>query len=164
MLPEYFNGADELCQFCVHRDRIVDCQKKFAQRTLVTEGWRWTCVARHKAYIEEMLATVEPRVYIPGVSPDKDTVVNDKGAKQSKIDCLWTDFPPEVLVKLAQTSKQGATKYGLDNWRDIPQSDHINHALTHVFMHLTGDTSEAHLLHATCRLIFALGVDPCGEK
>jgi len=43
-----------------------------------------------------------------------------------------------------------------DNWKKIPQKDHLNHALAHIFAHLSGDTGDDHLNNATCRLLFAV--------
>jgi Domain of unknown function (DUF5664) len=57
---------------------------------------------------------------------------------------------------LAQVLKDGADKYGPDNWRKIGRADHLNHCLAHIFAHLAGDSGDEHLTHAACRLLFAM--------
>ncbi len=89
------------------------------------------------------------------------TETNAAGGKQSALNTRCDLLPPAALLKVAEVLKRGS-HYGRDNWRLIPQSDHINHALTHLFMHLTGDTIETHLANAACRLLFALETDDDG--
>ncbi len=54
---------------------------------------------------------------------------------------------------------EGAEKYEAWNWLRIDVPDHINHALTHLYAYLSGDTSENHLAHAACRVHMALELD-----
>lgn len=64
-------------------------------------------------------------------------------------------IPPSVLLDVAKVLGDGAEKYGEHNWKKIGSKDHKNHALNHIYLSLLGDTSEQHLIHAICRLIFA---------
>jgi hypothetical protein len=82
--------------------------------------------------------------------------VNERGGKQSALDTRCDLLPPDAILQVAAILKRGASSYGLDNWRKIDRRDHINHALTHIFKYLSGDTSETHLANATCRMMFAL--------
>jgi hypothetical protein len=56
--------------------------------------------------------------------------------------------------------KYGSDKYDEDpdkpNWKGIDSRSHLNHALTHIFAHLKGDKQDDHLVHAFCRLMFAV--------
>ncbi len=61
----------------------------------------------------------------------------------------------EALVNIAKVLQYGAEKYRPNNWRLIPQEDHINHALIHYIAYLLGDTQDEHLQHAMCRLMMA---------
>jgi hypothetical protein len=65
-------------------------------------------------------------------------------------------LPPRALLEVARVLKAGAVRHGVDAWRRIPQPEHLNHALTHLFALLAGDGTEPHLAHAACRLMFAL--------
>lgn len=97
---------------------------------------------------------------VQGVGTDCETITNDRGGSQSKIEHLFTDFDARAILRVANVSYVGNKKYGDNNWRKISQKDHINHALTHVFKHLTGEkTSEDDLAHAAWRLLAALGVE-----
>lgn len=78
------------------------------------------------------------------------------GSKQSKVDCRYDLFPPLALEAVSVVLSQGAEKYGVGNWKGIPADSHLNHAVRHVYRHLSGDRSEDHLEHAACRLLMAL--------
>lgn len=59
------------------------------------------------------------------------------------------------MIKIATVLQYGASRYAPNNWRLIPQEEHINHALIHIIAHLAGDTQDEHLDHALCRLMMA---------
>lgn len=82
-------------------------------------------------------------------------VENKYGGRQSHIAARYDLIPADVLQKVAGVLAEGAKKYGEDNWKKITVEEHINHAIAHLFLYLQGDTSEAHLLNATCRVMFA---------
>lgn len=82
--------------------------------------------------------------------------VNEKGAKQSKIDGSLTLVPPLAILEISKVLKNGAIKYGPDNWKGIPIRDHLDHCLRHILLHSLGDSSDSHLTNACCRLLFAL--------
>lgn len=100
------------------------------------------------------------RKIIEGVGPDAETVINNKGGKQSKVPYRMDLIDPYAILKAAKVLAEGAEKYGVDNWRLIPCSDHINHAIVHFYSWLAGDRSDDHLTHALCRAIFAVATNP----
>lgn len=64
------------------------------------------------------------------------------------------------MIAIAKVLKYGADRYEPNNWRLIPQEDHINHALIHIIAHLMGDTQDDHIDHALCRLMMAFATAP----
>jgi hypothetical protein len=96
--------------------------------------------------------------YIPPVPTpqENNTVVNEQGGRQSHLDARFDCIPPVVLRLLAQCLGFGARKYGKDNWKNIPQWDHLNHAVNHINEWNRGNRDEPHLVNAMARLTFAL--------
>lgn len=94
---------------------------------------------------------------IQEASPDPKIETNQYGGMQTRIDEDFIQLSPQFLLALANLAKQGGDKYGKFNWFQITTSEHLNHALTHIFEELSGDHSpeEDHLLNAACRLMFA---------
>lgn len=88
-----------------------------------------------------------------------EIVTNEHGAKQSKNEYLWTDFCPKALLRVAKLSNAGCQKYGINNWKKISKLDHINHAISHMFLYLVGDKEEDHLAHACWRILACMGVE-----
>lgn len=93
------------------------------------------------------------------VGKDVETVENENGGRQSKLNARFDLIPPQPLFQVAVVLAEGAVKYGEDNWKLIPTNDHISHALAHLFAYLAGDTSDSHLSHAACRVLFAAHTD-----
>lgn len=63
------------------------------------------------------------------------------------------------LIRIAKVLQVGADKYEPNNWRLIPQEEHINHALIHIMAYLMKDTQDNHLDHALCRLMMAYATE-----
>lgn len=61
----------------------------------------------------------------------------------------------QQIISIAKVLQYGASRYKANNWRLIPQEEHINHALIHIIAHLAGDTQDEHIDHALCRLMMA---------
>jgi hypothetical protein len=59
------------------------------------------------------------------------------------------------LTRIAKVLQYGAERYQPNNWRLIPQEEHINHALIHIIAELAGDEQDDHIDHALCRLMMA---------
>lgn len=70
------------------------------------------------------------------------------------MDSLCDDEVQQV-INIAKILQYGADRYEPNNWRLIPQEEHINHALVHIIAHLAGDTQDDHINHALCRLMMA---------
>lgn len=81
----------------------------------------------------------------------------DSGAVRSTdADHARYDLIPRAAIEaLGRTLKEGADKYGEQNWKKgIPTSDFLNHCLQHLYKYLDGDRSEDHIGHAMCNLAF----------
>lgn len=65
----------------------------------------------------------------------------------------------EQIIKVAKTLQEGVEKYPTNNWRLIPQEEHINHALIHLIAHLAGDKQDNHIEHALTRLMMAYATE-----
>ena len=96
---------------------------------------------------------------ITGVGPDVPVVVNKRGGRQSMTLYRFDLLDPRAMFALTEVLATGAEKYGESNWRQIDASDHVNHALQHLFAWLASDTADAHLAHAFCRCMMALAVE-----
>lgn len=94
-----------------------------------------------------------------GVSKDEPREVNEKGASQSRSPYRFDLLDPSAMFEMTKVLKEGADKYGVDNWRGISVRDHLNHLLIHAYAYLAGDNSDDHLSHLMCRAMFALAVD-----
>lgn len=66
----------------------------------------------------------------------------------------------QQIILIAKVLQYGASRYKANNWRLIPQEEHINHALIHIIAHLAGDRQDDHLDHALCRLMMAYATEP----
>lgn len=92
---------------------------------------------------------------IAGVGPDAPTEIKPNGAKQSDSPYRLDLIPPKALLNTAAILKQGAVKYGENNWRGLSVEDNLNHALVHIYAYLASDRQDDHLGHALCRMMFA---------
>lgn len=101
---------------------------------------------------------------IRDLSPDAPISTNEQGGSQSQLNVRFDLIDAKAMFRLAAILDYGAKKYTPNNWRLIPIDDHLNHALTHIFGYLAGDTQDDHLGHAFCRLMFALGVTKDGDS
>ena len=97
-------------------------------------------------------------IEIEGMGSDSPVVFNDSGAGQSDIPYGCHLLPPLAILAAAKVLATGAKKYGAGNWMNIPIADHVNHAMTHLFCFLSGDTQEDHLVNAMCRMMFAADI------
>jgi hypothetical protein len=88
---------------------------------------------------------------------EEPTVTNDLGGKQSKIYGDYTQLPYHAMRTIAQVMEVGAAKYSKNNWKLIPESDHINHALHHLIRY-ANDGLDEDLNNALTRLCFAVHV------
>lgn len=91
--------------------------------------------------------------------PDAPTITNEKGASQSLIEVRFDLIDGPALFEMAKILYKGASKYGEDNWRNIPVNEHLNHLIMHSYAYLAKDRSEHHLSHIMCRSMFAQAVE-----
>lgn len=68
-----------------------------------------------------------------------------------------------AIVEIAKVLQEGAEKYEANNWRLIPQEEHINHALIHYVAYRLGDTQDNHLEHCMTRLMMAYATSPSDD-
>jgi len=61
----------------------------------------------------------------------------------------------QQVMTIAKVLQYGADRYEPNNWRLIPQEEHINHALVHLMAEIAGDKQDNHRDHALCRLMMA---------
>ena len=65
----------------------------------------------------------------------------------------------DALIRIAKTLEEGVTKYPMNNWRLIPEEDHLNHALIHLYALEKGDEQDDHLGHFLTRIMMAYATD-----
>lgn len=70
----------------------------------------------------------------------------------------WSDELKSIL-KIGKVLQYGVGRYEANNWRLIPQEEHINHALIHYVAYLMGDTQDDHVDHCMCRLMMAYATE-----
>jgi hypothetical protein len=85
------------------------------------------------------------------------------GGKHSRINTAPSLLPPIAVLEIGRILKAGAEKYGVDNWRNIPVRDHLDHALKHIFENLANN-DPAELINASCRLLFAVELTHLSDR
>ena len=95
------------------------------------------------------------------LSNDAPPSVNEHGGKQHHRPYRMQAIPPKAILEVGKVRYIGYNDLGYedDNYKLISKEDHIGRALTHLFAYLAGDTSNDHLSHAACRVLFALEMD-----
>lgn len=82
-------------------------------------------------------------------------IVRYMGGKMSK-DEMTLDIleqSPDALIQIAKVLEYGASKYKPNNWRLIPEEEHLNHALIHLYALEEGDTQDDHIGHFLTRIM-----------
>lgn len=83
----------------------------------------------------------------------------ERGGKRERVEERFDLVPAVALTAVAKAMALGAGKYGESNWRGLPQSNCINHALRHIYMYLGGDRSEEHLSHAAANILMSIELE-----
>lgn len=65
----------------------------------------------------------------------------------------------QQMIRIAKVLKEGASKYKANNWRLIPEEEHLNHAMIHIMAAHLEDTQDNHLDHALCRLMMVYATE-----
>lgn len=86
------------------------------------------------------------------IKDDKDTLLNS-------VRLLASEQHKDALIEIGKVLQYGADRYEPNNWRLIPQEEHINHALIHYYAFLKGDTQDNHIEHCMCRLMMAYATE-----
>jgi len=82
------------------------------------------------------------------------------GAVRSYIRERYDLLPCAGVQRAALAMGEGAEKYGEHNWeKGFPMGDILNHALAHIYKHLSGDRTEDHLGHAAANLLMACSTE-----
>ena len=66
---------------------------------------------------------------------------------------------PDALIQIAKVLEYGASRYKPNNWRLIPEEDHLNHALIHLYALEKGDTQDDHLGHFLTRIMMVYATE-----
>lgn len=88
---------------------------------------------------------------------DKDDMVSQ---------LIWDkedDEKRDIVLMIARTMEYGIGRYKLNNWRLIPEEEHLNHALIHLFMAEIGNTDDDHIAHFYTRIMMAYATKPSKE-
>lgn len=101
---------------------------------------------------------------IEGVGPDAPTKANARGGRQSDSPYRADLLPGLATLDVTRVLKDGADKYGEDNWRNLSPREIINHAMVHLLAWNAGDRSDDHLSHAACRCLMALELELIEER
>lgn len=85
-------------------------------------------------------------------------VANETGGKQHFRPYRMQAIPPKAIMEVGKVRWEAVNVHGYDddNYKDIPCDEHLGRALTHIYAYLSGDRSNDHLSHASCRLLMAL--------
>ena len=79
----------------------------------------------------------------------------DFSCLRKAIEYLSRYIEKDIFLTIGEVLKEGAERYAPNNWRLIPQEEHINHALIHCYAYSLGDRQDNHLEHCMCRLMMA---------
>ena len=103
----------------------------------------------------------DPDVYrIDGMGKDVEREVTKTGGEHAAVPYRFDLIPPEAMFALAKVLHEGIVSgYTKDNWRKIDCNTHLNHALSHIFAHMAGDSQDDHLEHALTRVAMAVTVN-----
>lgn len=76
---------------------------------------------------------------------------------------LDTSNKTPIILEIAKTMEYGIDRYKLNNWRLIPEEEHLNHALIHLFMAEIGNADDDHIAHFYTRIMMAYATKPSKE-
>jgi hypothetical protein len=85
---------------------------------------------------------------------EDDTEVHPGGGKRSRVVERFDLVPG--LIEVARVMGTGAERYGEQNWRGLNPESMVNHAIRHLYLHISGDRSENHAAHAACNCLMLI--------
>ena len=87
----------------------------------------------------------------------------ENGGKRERIRERYDLLPARAIKLVAIAMGEGAIKYGDENWKGLPESNLVNHALRHIMEYMSGDRDEPHLSHAAANLLMLANTEEFNE-
>ena len=156
---------DELYNLLNEADESFGLNEKITTKQALRRKRRAIKKAKQKAAKKQaqQTDTQDQTKYLPAtiehlIKPDEKQLLIT-AALEIDFKELGGNSHSEALIEIGKILQIGAEKYTPNNWRLIPQEEHLNHALIHYIAYLASDTQDNHLQHCMCRLMMAYATE-----